>query len=79
MAKELMGKVTIPVLLLWGARDPLLPAPMADVLAGYLKNAKISKIILDDVGHYPPLEVPERYAAILVTFLENVAPEVPAK
>lgn len=74
MALDLMSKVTVPVLLLWGATDPLLTPPSADVLAKYLTHADVSKLMLPDVGHYPPLEVPERYAHIIAAYLEAVAP-----
>ncbi len=72
-----MAKVVCPVLLVWGARDPLLPPSSADVLAGYLKNAEVSKLLLPDVGHYPPLEVPERYAQIIAAYIEAATPVKP--
>jgi pimeloyl-ACP methyl ester carboxylesterase len=71
------AKVVCPVLLVWGERDPLLTPPSADVLAGYLKNADVSKLMLPDVGHYPPLEVPERYAQIVAAYIEAVTPVKP--
>ena len=77
MAVDLMSKVKIPVLLVWGARDPLLTPPSADALAAYLKNAEVSKIMLPDVGHYPPLEVPDRFAQIIATYLEAATPIKP--
>lgn len=75
--RETMAKVQVPVLLVWGARDPLLPPAAADTLAGYLKNAQVSKLLLPDVGHYPPLEVPDRYAQIIATYLEAATPFQP--
>jgi pimeloyl-ACP methyl ester carboxylesterase len=74
-ATEQMGKVTQPTLLVWGARDPLLIPPTADILAGYLNHTQLSKIMLPDVGHYPPLEAPERFAQIIATYIEAVAPD----
>jgi pimeloyl-ACP methyl ester carboxylesterase len=69
-----MGAVTAPTLLIWGARDPLLTPPTADILAGYLSHAQVSKVIMPDVGHYPPLEAPERFARIVAAYIEAVAP-----
>jgi pimeloyl-ACP methyl ester carboxylesterase len=72
VTSQLLGSITQPVLLIWGTADPLLPAAAADRLAFYLKAAPISRVLLPDVGHYPPLEVPERFADITVTYLEQV-------
>ena len=77
VAVDLMGKVKVPTLLVWGARDPLLTPPSMDALAGYLKNAAVSKLLLPDVGHYPPLEIPARYAQIVATYIEAVTPVQP--
>ena len=77
VALDLMGKVKVPTLLVWGARDPLLTPPTMDILAGYLKNATVSKLLLPDVGHYPPLEVPVRYAQIVAAYIEAVTPVQP--
>jgi pimeloyl-ACP methyl ester carboxylesterase len=73
----LAAKVTCPVLLVWGERDPLLTASAAGALAGYLKNADVSTLMLPDVGHYPPLEIPDRYAQIIAAYIEAVTPVKP--
>jgi pimeloyl-ACP methyl ester carboxylesterase len=72
-----MRQVRAPTLLLWGGRDPLLPPASAGVLAGYLAQAQISTLILPDVGHFPPLEVPGRFAQIVASYIEAVTPVVP--
>jgi pimeloyl-ACP methyl ester carboxylesterase len=69
-----MAQVRCPTLLIWGARDQLLPPAAADTLAGYLKNTQVSKVFLPDVGHYPPLEVPARFAQLIVDYLQVIAP-----
>ncbi len=68
------AKVTCPALLLWGGRDAFLTPATADVLARYLKNAEVSKVIMPDVGHYPPLEAPERFAQLTAAYIEAVSP-----
>ena len=70
-----MNAVKAPVLLIWGGADPLLPYAAMDVLAGYLTNAQISKIRLPDVGHYPPVEVPLRYADLVTAYIEAAVPD----
>jgi pimeloyl-ACP methyl ester carboxylesterase len=73
-AVEAMGRVRAPTLLVWGALDPLLTPPSADVLAGYLTQAVVSKLMLPDIGHFPPLEIPARFAAIVRSYVEAVTP-----
>jgi pimeloyl-ACP methyl ester carboxylesterase len=73
-AKAAMAAVRAPVLLLWGAQDALLLPPAADALASYLTQAQVSKLMLPDVGHYPPLEVPARYAQVVAAWIEAVTP-----
>ena len=51
------------------------PPAAADTLAGYLENAQVSKIFMPDVGHYPPLEVPARFAQLVISYLEVATPE----
>jgi pimeloyl-ACP methyl ester carboxylesterase len=73
-ATAAMASVRAPTLLVWGARDQLLPPAAADTLAGYLSGTPVSKIFLPDVGHYPPLEVPERFARLLLAWFESATP-----
>ena len=75
--RERFAKVTGPVLLLWGGRDPMLAAPAATTLAGYLRKAEISTIIMPDVGHYPLMEVPERYASLVEAYIMQATPVRP--
>jgi len=70
-----LAKVVAPALLVWGTRDPLLSAASASTLAGYLTHAQVSTLLLPDVGHYPPLEVPDRYAQIIASYIEAVTPD----
>lgn len=73
-AKEAMANVHAPTLLVWGARDPLLVPAAANALESYLTGTQVSKILLPDVGHYPPLEVPARFADIVSAYIEAVVP-----
>ena len=74
-----MAKVTKPTLLIWGTGDPLLPESAAEAIGRYLKNANISRVYMPDVGHYPPLEVPDRFAQILAAYIEAATPILPAQ
>jgi pimeloyl-ACP methyl ester carboxylesterase len=70
-----MAKVRAPVLLAWGTGDPLLPESAANAIARYLANARISRLLMPDVGHYPPLEVPDRFARLIADYVEVVVPK----
>ena len=74
-----MAKVTKPTFLIWGGADPLLPESAVAAITRYLANAQISKVILPDVGHYPPLEVPDRFAQLIAAYVEAGTPNLPAR
>lgn len=72
-----LDAITAPTLLLWGARDPVLPPEKAAELQQALRNTQVSTLMMPDVGHYPPLEVPERFADSVLTYLQSVTPVRP--
>jgi pimeloyl-ACP methyl ester carboxylesterase len=69
-----MKAVKAPTLLIWGAKDLLLPVSAGKALAGYLSGTDVSMMVMSDVGHYPPLESPERFAKILEAYMEAATP-----
>jgi pimeloyl-ACP methyl ester carboxylesterase len=58
---------TVPLNFVWGMHDPVSGAPVADVIRQRLPSAHL--LALDDVSHYPQLEVPERVAPALIAAL----------
>lgn len=70
-----MAKITAPTFLVWGSGDPLLPEAAVNAITRYLQNATISKVLMPDVGHYPPLEVPDRFARWVETYVEAGVPK----
>ena len=74
VATQLMSQVTAPTLLLWGGVDALLPVAAMKSLARYLPKAQVSEIILPDVGHYPPLEAPERVTQLVAAYFDAAVP-----
>lgn len=74
-----MAKIRKPALLLWGGADPLLPESALNALSRYLSNAQVSRIVMPDVGHYPPLEVPDRFAQLIAAYVEAATPILPAR
>jgi pimeloyl-ACP methyl ester carboxylesterase len=65
--------VTAPTLLVWGARDFVLPLHTMHDLEARLPAASVSTFVLEDVGHYPPIEVPQRFGRIVEGYLADVA------
>jgi pimeloyl-ACP methyl ester carboxylesterase len=49
--------ITAPALVLWGDRDPYLPARFADEIAAALGSATVRH--LDDASHWPWLDRPD--------------------
>ncbi|WP_454798139.1 alpha/beta fold hydrolase [Novosphingobium lindaniclasticum] len=70
-----MAKVDKPTFLIWGGADPLLPESAVTAITRYLSHAQISKVIMPDVGHYPPLEVPDRFAQLIAAYVEAGTPD----
>jgi len=52
-----VGNITCPTLVLWGEKDPYIPARFADAYAEAIPNATAERIA--DAGHWPWLDKPE--------------------
>lgn len=75
-ANKLMAAVTTPTLLIWGTKDQLLPFAAMQSMERHLEKAPVSRVIMPDVGHYPPLEVPERITQLIAAYVEAGVPIV---
>ena len=64
-----LPRVDVPTLLLWGERDPVLPAPMALVAAAKLPRATLK--IFPRLGHAPHLEDTASVLPLLAAFLSS--------
>ncbi len=62
----------VPVLIIWGARDPLIPAHHGEHAHESIPGSRLE--IFDGVGHLPQLEAPSRFVAVLEGFLEETEP-----
>jgi len=58
-----LESTTVPLGFVWGMLDPISGAHVAKRIAERLPHAR--RLFLDDVGHYPQLEAPERVLAAL--------------
>lgn len=73
-ARAAMAAVKAPTLLIWGGSDALLPPSAGRTLYGYLANAEPALVYLPDVGHFPPIETPKRFTAIMRAWIEDGVP-----
>ena len=65
------GRITAPSLIVWGARDALLPRTHQEAMASEIPGARL--VIYAGVGHLPVIEAPERVAADLIALCDAVA------
>ena len=62
-----LERLDIPSLILWGRLDPVAVPAIAEALAGETPGAEL--VWMEDLGHYPQLEEPERVVAELERFV----------
>jgi pimeloyl-ACP methyl ester carboxylesterase len=73
-ARAAMAAVKAPTLLIWGGSDALLPNSAGRTLRDYLTGTDASIVYMPDVGHFPPIETPERFARIMLSWIEAGVP-----
>lgn len=64
-----LTRLDLPAHVLWARRDPVAVAAIGQRLASEIPGAQLSWI--DDLGHYPMLEAPERWAEAVIGFYEE--------
>ena len=65
------GRISAPTLIVWGARDSLLPRADQEAMAAEIPGARLE--IYAEVGHAPVVEAPERVAADLTALCDAIA------
>ena len=68
-----LSALRMPTLLMWGSRDPLVPAQLAQEWRRGLPHARF--VVLEGASHLPMLDRPRELAAELLSFLEEVEDE----
>ena len=61
----------VPTLIVWGDHDNVFPVDGARALAVHYPNSR--RVILDDAGHLPMLDAPQRTAAVYSDFLRRTS------
>jgi len=64
-----LSRTTLPLQLIWGRLDPIAVYDIAKTICRH--NAGISLQTLDDVGHYPQLESPQKLVKALLEITQN--------
>lgn len=62
----------MPVLIVWGAEDPIIPAHHGEDAHEHIPGSRLE--IFDGVGHLPQIESPLRFVTALEEFLEETEP-----
>lgn len=62
-----LGRVRVPTLIVWGARDRLFPLEMAKAWEQAIPGARLA--VLEDCAHVPPLDAPEAFVRTVTGFL----------
>jgi len=62
----------MPTLLLWGAHDAIIPVDHAYVAAASMPGSRLE--VFEDAGHFPHHSDPDRFTAVVRSFLDDTAP-----
>ncbi|GAA4886679.1 alpha/beta fold hydrolase [Actinomycetospora straminea] len=62
----------LPTMIVWGARDPVIPVGHARRAAGLVPHGRLE--IFDRAGHFPHCDEPARFAALLTDFCDATEP-----
>lgn len=64
--------IHVPTLLVWGSHDRIVPLAVGDRLHRAISTSQLA--IIDDAGHMPHEETPDRVRPVLRDFLRSVTP-----
>ncbi|MGY2083245.1 alpha/beta fold hydrolase [Blastococcus sp. SYSU DS0539] len=62
----------IPMLVIWGDRDPIVPSMHADTVRSLVPRARVE--MFPGAGHWPHLDEPERFCDVLLDFIATTEP-----
>jgi pimeloyl-ACP methyl ester carboxylesterase len=62
----------VPMLVVWGSRDPIVPAAHAETVRALVPNARIE--VFQGAGHWPHLDDPDRFCDVLLDFVATTTP-----
>jgi pimeloyl-ACP methyl ester carboxylesterase len=65
-----LRRLTVPTLMVWGVRDPVVPLTQARAIAELIPPARLEEL---DAGHIPQLAHPDTVASLLASFAGQLA------
>jgi pimeloyl-ACP methyl ester carboxylesterase len=63
---------SIPMLVIWGSRDPIVPALHAETVRTLVPTARVE--VFQGAGHWPHLDDPDRFCDVLLDFVSSTEP-----
>ena len=69
-ARPLLGRISVPTLVIVGREDAIAPPQTARAMADRIADARVE--IIDDAAHVSNLEAPERFNAVVTGFLDTI-------
>ncbi|MGY1828516.1 MULTISPECIES: alpha/beta fold hydrolase [unclassified Blastococcus] len=63
---------SVPMLVIWGGRDPIVPAQHAETVRTAVPSARVE--VFEDAGHWPHLDEPDRFCEVLLDFIATTEP-----
>ena len=70
--RDILPRIQVPTLLLYGAADQRVPARVAEELHAQIPTSRL--VMLPGIGHQSNIEAPERFTAEVRSFLRSVRP-----
>jgi pimeloyl-ACP methyl ester carboxylesterase len=67
--KRWLARIAVPTLVLWGASDGIVTPDYGRAYAGLIPGAEFA--LIDDAGHFPEQEQPERFVERVIGFLSD--------
>jgi pimeloyl-ACP methyl ester carboxylesterase len=62
----------VPMLVIWGSRDPIVPALHAETVRTLVPTARVE--VFQGAGHWPHLDDPDRFCDVLLDFISSTEP-----
>lgn len=67
---EVLPKIDVPTLIIVGRQDEFTPVAKAEEMQQNIQNSKL--VIIEDAGHMPNLEHPDKFNAVVLEFLAGI-------